>query len=247
MNLEINEKLLTPRFFELILQISKLYQLEFCQFYLERKNSDIVLVVDCPKYFVDNIWENRHKILSAASKLGLKKKLIIKKQGEIFGVASSPLSVNEIKEKLMFSTAFDKFTYNDLLIKVANSQYPTFVTEVPKGWHWGQPQNLILTNSQVAPFSGVKPVKLHGQDVTLLYDQHVFEKQMSVLTKDFEITNQGYNFVEDYSYISYTIDKSRQSLCRDIAHEYNADFELIYLRDMETVVRVCYCKERRPL
>ena len=59
--------------------------------------------------------------------------------------------------------------------------------------------------------------------------------------------NQGSAIIRDYEYRSYTADPSRDFLCRHQEHEYNSDFEIMYLEDLDMIVRICYCKERRAI
>ncbi|MBD2570020.1 hypothetical protein [Anabaena lutea] len=243
------ESIFTEQVVNTITAKSKCEYLKLCNIYFEQRKSELCLVIDCPGDVIDKVWEYKHKILSAAFLLGFNKKLILKREGSIYASASSRFSIEEVKEGLMHlsaETITKGLVFNDLLLFVANSQYPTFVTEVPRNWHWGQPQRLVLTNSQVTNFSGVKSTKLHGEDMTLLYDRVIFERQMSILTREFEKSPKE-NIVKDYAYTSYTIDKFRQSLCRDSEHEYNADFKMIYIEDLDMIARVCCCKDRRPV
>jgi hypothetical protein len=139
-------------------------------------------------------------------------------------------------------------TYQELLTKVANTQYPAFVVEMPRNWHWGQPQRCLLTSAQVTGFSGRKAPNWHGDDVTLLYDRQEFERLHNRLMHEFDQTPRDRTaLVSDIEYRSYTVASDRESLAKGQEAEYRSDIEVLYIPDLETIVRVCYCKERRVL
>ena len=135
-------------------------------------------------------------------------------------------------------------SYQQLLLKVANAQHPTFVVEMPKGWHWGQPQRVILTSAQVTGFSGRKAPNWHGDDVTLLYDRSELERIHSTLMQELEQTPGHIAQLNNFEYESYTVANDRESLFRDQKARYSSDLEVMYIPDLDMIVRVCYCKHR---
>lgn len=139
-------------------------------------------------------------------------------------------------------------TYRELLNKIANTEYPAFVVEMPQNWHWGQPQRCLLTSAQVTNFSGRKSLNWHGDDVTLLYDRPEFEKLYDRLLREFDsTTGDRIAYIKDIEYRSYTVASDRQSLAKGQEAEYVSDVEILRIPELEMVVRVCYCKERRIL
>jgi hypothetical protein len=136
-------------------------------------------------------------------------------------------------------------SYQNLLRKIANSEYPAFVIEVPKGWHWGQPQRCILASAQVTKFSGRRSPDWHGDDVTLLYDRPDFEWLHDRLMRELDTTAPGQVAqIKDLEYQSYTVASDRTSLFRGQKAHYNSDFEMLFIPELDMIVRVCYCKHR---
>lgn len=139
-------------------------------------------------------------------------------------------------------------SYRELLNKIASTEYPAFVVEMPQNWHWGQPQRCLLTSAQVTGFSGRKAPNWHGDDVTLLYDREEFERLHNSLMREFESTpSDRTTFISNIEYRSYTVASDRESLAKGQEAEYRSDIEVLYIPDLETIVRVCYCKERHIL
>jgi hypothetical protein len=53
--------------------------------------------------------------------------------------------------------------------------------------------------------------------------------------------------LNNFEYRSYTVAADRESLAKDQEAEYQSDIEILYIPDLDTIVRVCYCKHRRLL
>ncbi|HAX75755.1 MAG TPA: hypothetical protein DCY88_07950 [Cyanobacteria bacterium UBA11372] len=244
----------------LFVSTSECQELALCSIYKTQEHQDS-LVIDCPKAGVNfddvalenlvyKLWQQRDLLLGAARLLGLSKKIILKVKGCFYGQASLdnyPISW-WVQPRMILPRTATKYSYKDLLQIVATSEYPTFVTELPKNWHWGQPVPVILASAEVTNFSGRHAPKWHSKDITILYDRSVFEKQYQDLM--IELSNnpgQTRATLKDYVYRSYTVDQGRESLCRDIEMEYSSDLEIMYLDDLDIIVRICYCKDRRPI
>lgn len=198
----------------------------------------------------DKIWLERNKLAEAVGRLEIAQRIILKMRGCLFGSFPS-IKTNSSTDMNTIVSVINKnghYTYGNVLKQIAKSEYPVFVTEIPQDWHWGQPLPCILTSSQVSKFSGRVAPKWHGDDVTLLYDKQDFEKQYDILMTAFHSRSnkdEPYVLVPNVEYRSYTVDKNRKSLTRETLCEYNSDFEVIWLEDIEMLVRVCYCKDRR--
>ncbi len=239
--------------------ISECKELLFCQVTreLDRK-SNPVIVIDCPSpsshkvleeeeitAVLQSLWRQTHLLVESARLLGLSDRVILKRRGHLFGSTSS-LKNNQGDKAMRLQTLTNTCTYGELLLKVATAEYPTFISEVSKNWHWGQPQRIILTSADVTSFSGRKAPNWHGDDVTLLYEREVFQAMYEDLFREME-TSPARAVLRDYVYRSYTVDTSREFLCRDKEHEYNSDIEIVYINDLDILVRICSCKERRPV
>lgn len=261
--MELKSELLAAQAISIFASVSENSEyLKFCEVKRGwgKSQEEIVLIINCPsveyrhlaqkesKRIIQRLWEQRHILVASAALLGLSERLIFKLRGCLFGSASSQNPIIEgCTPKMILASTANSCSYGDLLIDIANSKYPAFVVEVPQRWHWGQPQKCFLTSTQVSSFSGRKAPKWHGDDVTLLYDRQVFEKMHDNLTREFESNGGSKIILRDYEYRSYTVDPSREQLCRDREHEYQSDIEMRYLQDLDMLVRICYCKERRPL
>lgn len=224
-------------------------ELVTCEIYREESETGVVLVIDCPsKPIAQKLWSERSLLVSSAHLLGLAERLILKMKGHRYGTASSSINSNGDEPMITTTSTKSGCQYQDLLLSVAHSKFPTFVIEIPKNWQWGVPQHVVLTSSQVTSFSGRTAPRWHKEDVTILYEKQEFERIHSDLMR--ELSNNTDTMrasISDYDYHSYTVDSSRESLTAKEKQLYVSDLEIMYLQDIDMLVRVCHCKQRQPL
>jgi hypothetical protein len=254
-NLELkmmSQSALTLQAIKNLISLSECQELlEFCDIWREQQeDGEVALIVDCSQTSnLDKLWEQRHFILDSATLLGLTGRLIFKRRGFLFGSVSSPSIYEGVQPNMILpTTTANSCKYADLLRIALNSDYPAYFVEIPHNWHWGQPQRCILTSSQVTDFSGRIAPRWHGDDVTLLFDRPEFEKRHEALMKEISTAPEGQRTIlRDYEYRSYTVDPTRDLLCRAEERLYNADIEITQVEDLNLLVYICYCKERQPI
>lgn len=171
--------------------------------------------------------------------------LIIEWDGE--EIDYIPITPKKSVKYMLASATKQIRNYPELLDIVRFSDYPTYVTVLPKSWEWEMPIRCVLTSEKVAQYAGRTPVDFHGSDISLLYDKDDLEKQIAILMREFERNNQNPVKISDLTYMTYLSDPTRKTLQKDPSrrYEYNADFEIQYIHNIG-IVRICHCKERRP-
>lgn len=170
-------------------------------------------------------------------------RLIIELMGDKFDSIS--LTSNQSKTMIASNTK-QIVDYPELLDIVKFSEFPTYVTLLPKSWEWEIPIKCVLTSDKVRQYSSRAPIDFHGADISLLYDKNDLERQIAILMREFERNNKNPTKINDLEYITYLSDPTRKILQKDICrrYEYNADFEIQYIEGIG-LIRICHCKSRR--
>lgn len=230
--------------------LAEVPELNFCEIAREFRKGELFLIIDCPgREIASAVWRQKNYLLSTAHLLNLAKRIIISNRGKFFTIVSSVRYLGSTSNINMITESSQKIgcSYLDLLAKVYQAEVPTYVMEMPGNWHWGQPQKILLTSAQVTSFSGKPAPKLHNEDVTLLYDRVDLERLNESLIREFEANPDGKASLKDVDFLSYTIDRDRESFARGEKMRYVADFEVLWVRDLNLTVRVSQCKLREAL